>query len=326
MQYFSILVAALGAFPLAISQVITWCKEKDCGGCVSSITSPGTGYPDCVIYDTETVFGGQGFQEGTDSILYNVWAQMSEPCGGEVGNLMVRSPAALATVGCGDLIYDTTEAECSASLALQDTSMVQFCCGAGDCQAAGVPWGRRIGIGGHTDRLSTGGLQGVYLTFPNGTVIEPIAVGRSPFKANMKRQCEGWKEDSYIASGEPYLKTFDTYFVSDPQPAQDQDREVEITQTVTVETSTSFDVSIGDPFGIISLSVGFEFSRQQQTSVSYKFTVPAGQTGRVGFTPVYICTTGTLEDCDGNVSPENESCTAYLTSGSITGDYALVQE
>jgi hypothetical protein len=38
------------------------CTESKCETCPSAISSTGTGYPDCVIYNSEDVFANQGYQ------------------------------------------------------------------------------------------------------------------------------------------------------------------------------------------------------------------------------------------------------------------------
>lgn len=109
------------AIPLVVGQDVSWCKAEGCDDCPSALTSSGPGYPECVIYDSNTVFGGQGFKEGTGKNKFLVWGNFADPCGGQPGSYMVRSPADLAVQGCGDLIYHTENAECSQQLRIQDT-------------------------------------------------------------------------------------------------------------------------------------------------------------------------------------------------------------
>lgn len=57
-------------------------------------------------------------------------------------------------------------------------TVVQFCCGSGDCTAAGVPWGKRQDS---TDLLGAGsGLQVAFLQFSNGTIVPPLEIGSPP--------------------------------------------------------------------------------------------------------------------------------------------------
>lgn len=58
---------ALGAVLMAASNVLaedySMCRDDKCGDCPVTLASLGTGYPECIIYNTEDVFGGQDFPE-----------------------------------------------------------------------------------------------------------------------------------------------------------------------------------------------------------------------------------------------------------------------
>ena len=41
------------------------CTESTCQNCPSSVASTGTGYPNCVIYNSEDVFANQGYDGAT---------------------------------------------------------------------------------------------------------------------------------------------------------------------------------------------------------------------------------------------------------------------
>lgn len=45
----------------AQDEPFTFCKDDTCGDCPVTVTSVGTGYPDCAIYNSADVFGNQGF-------------------------------------------------------------------------------------------------------------------------------------------------------------------------------------------------------------------------------------------------------------------------
>lgn len=123
MYKYTYFVVALAASPFVMSQAITFCKDEDCVDCPSAITTAGEDVKtDCVIYDTQTVFGGQGFEELDGEFLYGAYASYTEPCGGEPGALMIRSPAQLSDLYCGDLARYSTDAGCgSAQVQLQET-------------------------------------------------------------------------------------------------------------------------------------------------------------------------------------------------------------
>jgi len=50
---------------LAGGGVYKMCKDNKCQNCPVGLTNAGTGYPNCVVYDSDNVFYSQGF-EGTD--------------------------------------------------------------------------------------------------------------------------------------------------------------------------------------------------------------------------------------------------------------------
>jgi len=53
------------AFNLAEGGVYKMCKDNKCQNCPVELTNAGTGYPNCVVYDSDNVFYNQDF-EGTD--------------------------------------------------------------------------------------------------------------------------------------------------------------------------------------------------------------------------------------------------------------------
>lgn len=58
-QYLSI-IAGLTSVAVA-KDPFYMCTDNKCEQCPSSVASSGTGYPDCVIYNSEDVFAHQGF-------------------------------------------------------------------------------------------------------------------------------------------------------------------------------------------------------------------------------------------------------------------------
>lgn len=98
---------------------------------------------------------------------------------------IIKSPAGTDIVGCGTTIGAYSQATCSVQN-LKTTFMVQFCCGSGDCDAAGAKKIRGI------DYKRTASSTGVLIKDKNGTIIAPVEV-RKPIdlsKLMAKRNIE----------------------------------------------------------------------------------------------------------------------------------------
>lgn len=141
-----------------------------------------------------------------------------------------------------------------------------------------------------------------------------------------RQECDGYKAGSYIADGDMYLKTFDTKVVTPTIGPFTRDIDYPITYDQSASRFTSFDTALGDPFEIISLSIGINFEDSETKNVTATTVVPAGQQGAVGFTPYYQCSTGTLEDCQDVRTNLSESCRPFLSpSGVMQGEYGMIQ-
>ena len=80
-----------------------------------------------------------------------------------------------------------------------------------------------------------------------------------------KRGCDSFEQlRTYTRSG-------DTRQISDVQQGP---ADVSSGGTQEVSTTTSFSSTVGDPFGIASVTVGFEFSEATSTTLEYTMTVP----------------------------------------------------
>jgi hypothetical protein len=142
---------------------IKLCNGKSCKYCPSSLTTTGTGYPSCVVYDRDTVLGGKVGDyapiEGESRMIYYDIA----PTGGDCQTI-IRSPASTTDENCGAPIYGGKGGVCFPG-DTKATFMVQFCCGLGDCTAAGAK--RSVG----SDMSSAVFRDG------DGNVVVPRAVG-----------------------------------------------------------------------------------------------------------------------------------------------------
>lgn len=174
--------------------------------------------------------------------------------------------------------------------------MVQFCCGTGDCTAAGAAPGKRSGSG-------SGGL---YLKYANGSIIPPLQEGpmlldapaakiqRSSRPASLVAR-SACSKDSWIADTDQddYTRPADSSQVVYTGITQGQ------TVTFTTERSISYTQTLSASLGfadIISLGVSVSTSITEETSDStaYTFEAPEGQTGNIVFTASLRCSTGKL--------------------------------
>lgn len=237
--------------------------------------------------------------------MYDVW--LNVPALDPGCHWILRSPASTDMAGCGFVTGTWANSGCD-NVQLDDTFMVQFCCGVEDCARAGVsvPTVKRT-AGAKTSpeyrrTLLAGGGGGLEMFYRNGTKMEPIERGMAPEKRGLKgaktqhrvRQdepdevCTGWEPE-----GNGYTKPSpETQLVATGGSAG---QEITITATRTVEWSTT--IEIGASFGIddifgLSMSMSQEFSESLEESESRTFQVPEGQQGDIGFTGYLYCEQG----------------------------------
>jgi hypothetical protein len=173
--------------------------------------------------------------------------------------------------------------------------MASFCCGLGDCTDAGAP-GKR-GLFSSAAATSAGHL---ILHDKNGNIIEPKTAAllqNAPLpeeednstlqsrnaapNALTKRDCDG-----FTATRAPYQSGGTNHIISDVVTCSaTQGCSATIGQEVTETTSFSAEVSISDPLGIVSASVGFSFEKSVTQSFSGTWEFGPGERGYVVFIP-----------------------------------------
>jgi hypothetical protein len=225
--------------------------------------------------------------------------------------------------------------------------MVQKCCG-DECKDAGVSSKRWSPMGGSVFTRSPGGGALSY-TFDD---VKPVQVGQPPelrqstsraAQSNKVRdiavrdnKCEkgSWEEDE-----EQYTKPADGIQIVSEGPALTGPATPDITKERTQSFTTSMNLGIAD---ILSFGMGMEVTESMTNSKSSSFHIPAGQTGRVGWTAYLRCTKGTFPGkLYGSLSNTNfsmpgsgkcngetvwgEICTPYAGSdGEVDGEYSVV--
>ncbi|KAI0020346.1 hypothetical protein F4780DRAFT_791994 [Xylariomycetidae sp. FL0641] len=312
-----------------------FCTDDQCGDCPVSITSAGTGYPNCVIYNTADVFANYGFN-GSEGGGWQPYIDITEPDNEHCG-VVIRSPAETTLEGCGYPILATNHDACAAGT-LEETFMVQFCCGMDDCQNVGLP-GKRSSVLGN--RGTGAGPLGLTLKGPDGTPIAPAKVGPPPEKrraeeAEKKRRAEeeekkqqqqqkrGTKcdKDSWVADAgmESYTRPSDNTTIV---LASVSEGDNQITHTRSQSYTTTLEAGLGIE-DILSLGISFSITETIEDSSARTFHVDAGQSGSVGFTAYLRCSTGKAT-CGDDGELHGEVCTPYnLNGGDLAGKYALI--
>ncbi|KAL3496450.1 hypothetical protein BJX62DRAFT_232558 [Aspergillus germanicus] len=134
----------------------------------------------------------------------------------------------------------------------------------------------------------------------------------------VKRDC-----DTFTQTNGPYEIVGPSHKVSDTKFGPGH---IDVSESVETSRTTSFSASIGDPFGIISESVGFEFTESHSQSLTYSFDLAEGQNGYVSWAPTMTCVDGTLSGCDGGAGDETgQACTPKENGdGDVVGTFSFV--
>ncbi|KAL8678839.1 MAG: hypothetical protein Q9186_004822 [Xanthomendoza sp. 1 TL-2023] len=305
---------------------MAFCKEGTCddkdNGCPAQITTSGDGFPACKVYDVETVLDVGDF-EPADGGGLSVFMDIFEP--DEHCSVIVKSPASTDEEGCGFIVGNFKNAVC-AKLNLRKTFMIQHCCGSKDCEAA---TGSVKMIRGIENRRSLGA-RAIEIKGKDGTIIEPVQTGYAPQKKrsiaantapeNLVRRKDK-KCEKYVPDGEVYTRPADSpQLVSVGGDGGNEGMEITISHERTVSQSTTF--SAGINIEIFSVGTELTFEESLTDSKEKKWTVPAGQTGKVAFTPTLKCTSGSLK-CEGGTT-EGEACTGFREADEIAGTYSVI--
>ncbi|KAL2840588.1 hypothetical protein BJX68DRAFT_271537 [Aspergillus pseudodeflectus] len=132
-----------------------------------------------------------------------------------------------------------------------------------------------------------------------------------------KRDC-----DTFTQDGDPYEALGGSLKVSDTEVGPGH---IDVSKSVEIGRTTTFSASVGDPYGIISESIGVEFSESESTSLTYSLDIDEGQTGYVAWAPTMTCYRGTLSNCDDGAEEAGEACNPKTDSdGNVVGTYTFV--
>ncbi|PNY21677.1 Uncharacterized protein TCAP_07224 [Tolypocladium capitatum] len=152
---------------------VSFCSEPSCGNCPISAAAVEQGSSKCVIYNSDSVFRGQGFGESGKGV-YTPYLDLKQPdpdC-----SILLRSPARTDLPDCGQVVRSFEHAACVA--VYPGTSfMLQRCCARDKCYS-GNRRSAKTGYGHLEGRASGGGAY--YLQFSDGTGIEAAQQGFAP--------------------------------------------------------------------------------------------------------------------------------------------------
>ncbi|THW55283.1 hypothetical protein D6D25_03418 [Aureobasidium pullulans] len=282
------------------------CTDGSCQDCPWFTTDSPTDYPACQVYDTKQFRGAFPDAEGGGMEVYFDIQQPDPDCA-----MIIRSPAGTSMPECGQNVTTAYNAAC-AFATLSNTFMLQWCCGDGDCGAAGAgaKFIRSMDLkNGDVISVNKRGISGIQL-MNNGTVVEPLEVGFPPehFESDSttskderaggatipptkraKRNCV------FTQEGATYIIPGDTRIIEGPFTGP---VEPEISTSQTVSWTTTFSAGVSSDIFSIGAECSTEESVTSSLSITYK--VPAGQNGNIVWTPIMRCRDGVTTDCKNN--------------------------
>ncbi|KAL8837332.1 MAG: hypothetical protein Q9205_007387 [Flavoplaca limonia] len=320
------------------------CDQEDREKCPAAITTSGNGHPACKVFETATVLGVGDF-EASDGGATEAFLSINQP--DEGCKIILKSPASTSAQGCGAVVGTFGEAVCT-KVTLKETFMVEHCCDENCEEATG---GLKM-VRGIENRRRGLGSRAVDIMGKDGQTIEPVEEGYPPLQSRSGRLLssradedqDGIQDDSqgdkdeedgkkieddkeckeYTADegGEQYTRPADApQIVATASDGGTEGTEITISKSRTVEQSVTF--SAGINLEVLQASTELSFSESLTDEKQRTWTVPAGQTGKVGFTPNLRCTRGHFTCKDGVVS-EGEACTGYREADEIAGTFAVI--
>jgi hypothetical protein len=221
---------------------------------------------------------------------------------------LIRTPVRPNDINCGGNVFVAEGATCS-PIVIDNTFIASFCCGQDNCTAAGAPWKRDTSKPrGSNMAAGSGDLLTLYDS--KGNMIEPHIAARIQGKLELeteaqvqpkprtesmpaaavsqrepnrltKRDCDGFEvtKGPFTSGGQQYI--IPEVVTCGPTAGCS----AQISKEVTEETSFSVEVSVSDPLGIVSASVGFEFSKSVSQSFTGTWDFGPGERGYVTSIP-----------------------------------------
>ncbi|KAI4953502.1 hypothetical protein J4E91_002349 [Alternaria rosae] len=280
------------------------------------------GWPECPYYSGEQLTDN-GFppQENGQVRIYIDVPPQEDNC-----RTLIRTPVRPNDINCGGNIIIAEGATCAA-INIDNTFIASRCCGLEECTDAGAP--------GKRDMSSrNAGPSGILMLHDiDGNVIEPKTAAllqhmdeeppanvqvrnAEAGKLLTKRDCDGFQ-----ATRGPFQSGGTNYVISDVVTCTPTEScQATLGEEVTEETTFSTEVSVSDPLGIVSASVGFEFSQSVTQSFSGTFTFGPGERGYVVFIPWITCVEGYFTGDCGDEGVQTTICGGESSGGAIKGE------
>ncbi|PLB41873.1 uncharacterized protein BDW47DRAFT_122318 [Aspergillus candidus] len=323
----------------ASEKPISFCTKGGCeeDNCPVALATAGTGYPNCVIYDSKDLFSSELGFSTSDHGAYAPFINVEEP--NEGCTMMIKSPANTDIEGCGKLVGSFKQGTCT-RLPIHSSVMIQYCCGY-RCDDAGVELTRSAKFRRALESRGGGG-GAVYLKYANGTLIPPSKEGaievpgpdtdkRSVFKSvdllprgdedKDKGKCKDWKSDPDLKR-DPYTKPSDKTDIVYASVAAGTTITITKTRSQSWTNGADMSISFADVIGF-GTSISESFTEEKSDSTSIAWTAPKDQGGDVAFTATLKCTRGTGK-CDGK-DFEGEICEPWVDDDDqLVGEYSVV--
>ncbi|KAB2106299.1 hypothetical protein AG0111_0g5574 [Alternaria gaisen] len=216
-----------------------------------------------------------------------------------------------------------------AAITIDNTFIASRCCGLEECADAGAP-GKR-----DTSRVSASSSGILMLHDLDGNVIEPKSAAllqhaddepslpvhvrsaeTQPTKFLTERDC-----DCFQATRGPFQSGGTNYVISDVVTCTPTEScQATLGEEVTEETTFSTEVPVSDPLGIVSASVGFEFSESVTQSFEGSYTFGPGERRYVVFIPWITCVEGYFTGDCSDEGVQTTICGGESSGGAIKGE------
>ncbi|RAR10322.1 aldo/keto reductase family protein [Stemphylium lycopersici] len=283
----------------------------------SLYTCRDAGCTDCPLYFSSGGVTDNGFPPDANGMI-RIWIDV--PAQDQNCRTLIRTPVRPNDINCGGNVF---------------VAEASFCCGREDCTDAGAPWKRdQSKPRGFNMAAGSGDLLTLYdqdgnMIPPNiaskiqGREPEPQpepepepepkfspAVSRRKPNRLTKRDCDGFE----VTNG-PFTTGGQQYIISDVVTCSPTaECSATIAKEVTETTSFSTEVSVSDPLGIVSVSVGFEYEKSVSQTFEGSWKFGPGERGYVTFIPWITCVEGYFTgDCD------DEGTTTQICGGEYSG-------